>query len=143
VNSLDLRTLVLIHVTRFVGIYFLMLYQRGQLPRAFAVPGGVGDIIVATLALPVALAPLADHLRQRAIVIWNVVGFIDIMFVVFIAARINLTEPWQLRELTQLPLSFLPTFLVPLIIATHVIIFARSGRDAAKRGQVTSGRNKY
>ena len=35
---LDERCLVAIHLTRFVGAYFLFLYMRGQLPYAFAVP---------------------------------------------------------------------------------------------------------
>jgi hypothetical protein len=126
VNALDIRALVLLHVTRFVGFYFLVLYQRGELPRAFAVPGGIGDIIVATTALGVALAPLEHVTRLRAIVIWNVVGLFDIMMVVVTATRINLTTPGELRALTHLPLSLLPTFLVPLIIATHVILFARA-----------------
>ena len=130
VDSLELRSLVLIHVTRFVGIYFLILYEHGELPRAFAVPGGIGDIIVATLALPVALAPLEPEARRRAVVIWNVIGFIDILLVVFTAARINLSHPGELRALTYLPLSLLPTFLVPLIIATHIIIFARASGPA-------------
>jgi hypothetical protein len=132
VDSLDLRMLVLIHVTRFVGIYFLILYQRGELPRAFAVPGGIGDIVVATMALPVVFAPLDDAARRRAIVIWNVVGFVDILLVVISAARINLLgNPTELRALTHLPLSLLPTFLVPLIIATHIIIFARTAKPQA------------
>jgi hypothetical protein len=125
VDALDLRALVLLHVTRFVGIYFLVLYQRGELPRAFAVPAGFGDIIVATMALPVAFAPLESDARRRAIRIWNVVGLVDILLVVVTATRINLTNPAQLRPLTHLPLSLLPTFLVPLIIATHIIIFIR------------------
>jgi hypothetical protein len=32
------------------------------------------------------------------------------------------------RPFTHLPLSLLPTFLVPLIIATHIIIFMRIRR---------------
>jgi hypothetical protein len=128
VDSLDLRALVLLHVTRFVGIYFLVLYQRGELPRAFAVPAGFGDIIVATMVLPVVFAPLEPEARQRAIRIWNVVGFVDILLVIVAATRINLADPRQLQPLTHLPLSLLPTFLVPLIIATHVIIFSRIAR---------------
>ena len=42
--QLDLRLLVLYHLTRFVGVWFLVLYSRGELPYAFAVPGGWGDI---------------------------------------------------------------------------------------------------
>ena len=132
VDALDLRTLVLLHVTRFVGLYFLVLSRRGVLPSDFAVPGGIGDIIVATLALVVVFAPLADASRARAIRIWNVIGLIDITLVVLTAARLNLANPLQMSAMTYLPLSLLPTFLVPLLIATHIIIYTRLTRPAAK-----------
>ncbi len=131
VDSLELRTLVLLHVTRFVGIYFLVLYQRGFLPYDFAVPGGIGDIVVATLALVVALVPFTDASRLRYIRLWNIIGFVDIALVVMTAFRLNLANPLQMRALTVLPLSLLPTFLVPLIIATHIVIFVRLARPSA------------
>lgn len=125
VDRIELRTLVLLHLTRFIGIYLLVLFERGELPRAFAVSSGIGEIFVATLALPVALAPLAELQRLRAIFIWNVVGLADVVLLVASAARLNAADPAQLQALGHLPLSLLPTFLVPLIIATHVIIFSR------------------
>lgn len=134
-DRLDLRTLVLLHVTRFVGFYFLLLYQRGELPFAFAVPGGWGDNLAAALALPVCFVPMNPDLRRRAITVWNVVGFVDILLVVVTAARLGWADVRQLRALTYLPLSLLPTFLVPLIIATHLIIFVRLRREAASQGQ--------
>lgn len=128
VDGLDLRSLALIHVSRFVGIYFLVLYRAGKLPYAFAVPGGIGDIVVATLVLPVVFLPVENERRLRFLTIWNVVGFVDIMLVMVTAIRLNLADPFQLRALRMLPLSLLPTFLVPLIIATHVVIFVRLAR---------------
>jgi len=128
VDALDLRHLVALHLTRFVGIYFLFLYRRGELPYAFAVPGGIGDIIVATLALILILAPIPSAARLRAFTIWNMLGLVDILLVVASAIRLNLAGPLQMRALTYLPLSLLPTFLVPLIIATHVVIFVRLAR---------------
>ena len=125
VDGLSLRSLVLLHVTRFIGIYFLILFQRGELPRAFAVPAGIGDVVIATMALPVALAPIDATARLRAIVIWNVVGFVDLVLVLFTAVRINLSAPLNLLPMTQLPLSLVPTLLVPLLLATHVIISVR------------------
>ncbi len=126
--AMDLRVLVLFHATRFVGLYFLVLHQRGELPAAFAVPAGIGDIFIATMALPVALAPLTANHRLRAVMIWNVAGFVDILLVIATAARLNLADPAQMRAFTHLPLSLLPTFLVPLIIATHVFLFVRLAR---------------
>lgn len=128
VDALDLRGIVLLHVTRFVGFYFIALYRRGELPYAFAVPGGIGDIAVAALALLVVFAPLGAERRQRAIYIWNVVGLIDILLVVFTAARLGFSGSRELGALTHLPLSLLPTFLVPLIIASHLAIFSRLAR---------------
>lgn len=130
IDALDLRALVLLHVTRFVGFYFLALYRRGELPYAFAVPGGYGDIAVAILALLVVFLPLDPARRTRFLTIWNVIGLTDIMLVVATAIRLNLADASQMRTLLHLPLSLLPTFLVPLIIATHVMIFARLARDA-------------
>lgn len=128
VDALDVRVLVLLHVTRFVGIYLLVLHQHGELPRAFAVPGGLGAIVVAVMALPVALAPLAEAARQRAIVIWNVFGSIELVLMLVSIARLALSDPADLRALTRLPVSLLPTFLFPLLLATHVILFARTSR---------------
>jgi hypothetical protein len=120
VQDLDIRILILFHVTRFVGFYFLYLYAQGRLPYAFAVPGGWGDIAVAVLALAVASYP-----APRIIFAWNVIGLIDILMVVATAVRLNMQNPGSMSALTELPLSLLPTFLVPLIIFLHVVIFSR------------------
>jgi hypothetical protein len=130
--QLPIQSLVLLHLTRFVGFYFLALHARGELPYAFAVPGGWGDIAAATLALLVSLCPARTHWGRRAYLAWNVFGLADILFVVVTAARLFFANPDSMRALLHLPLSLLPTFLVPLIIATHVIIFirlARAGRN--------------
>lgn len=124
-EAVDLRALVLLHVTRFVGIYFLLLHERGELPTAFALPGGWGDIVVASLVLPVCFLPLSESTRRRAISIWNVIGGVDLLLVVFTAARLGWEDMNQMRALTYLPLSLLPTFLVPLLLASHAIIFLR------------------
>jgi hypothetical protein len=125
----------MVHLARFVGFYFLFLYGLGELPWEFAVPGGLGDIAVATLAV-VMLAVLwmngpAGH---RLLVAWNVLGLVDILFVVATAARLNLARPGSMHALTTLPLSLLPTFLVPLIIGSHLAMLARLRRGARRLG---------
>jgi|GEM_PF-758788 len=105
VDALDLRVLVALHLTRFVGFYFIYLSNRGALPYAFAVPGGVGDIAVAAMAFIVIVAPFSTATRQRAVFIWNVVGLIDILMVVVSAIRLNLADPSSLRALTYLPVE--------------------------------------
>jgi len=132
-TTLDVRVLVAVHLTRFVaGLWFLVLYQRGGLPYAFAVPGGVGDMVVAVLAVPVMLLTDAGAARRRGLLVaWNILGLIDILMVVATAGRLGLAAPDSLAALLQLPLVLLPTFLVPIIIATHVIMLVRLSRRAS------------
>ena len=134
--EVDVRLLVALHVTRFVGASFLTFYRRGELPFAFAVPGAWGDMAVATAALLV-LASGAPRTKGRRLVYgtWNLLGLADLLFVVGTAARLGLASPGSMRPLARLPLSLLPTFLVPLLIATHVLIAVRLVR-AAKRAPV-------
>ena len=114
VMEVDIRALVAFHLTRFVGLYFLLLYSRGELPYDFAVKGGIGDILVALTAA------LVIWKRSRAgLIAWNIFGLCDILIVVATAARL------VVQALTVLPLSLSPTWLVPLIIATHVVMLVR------------------
>jgi hypothetical protein len=124
--TIDVRPLVAVHVTRLVGLQFLALHARGALPWAFAVPGGWGDIAVAVTAL--ALVALVDPARpggRRLYAAWNLLGLADILGVVATAARLAITVPGSMRALMEGPLALLPTFLVPLIVTTHVVLLAR------------------
>ena len=124
--SFTLNELVSIHLTRLVGFYFLYLYAEGRLPYEFAVYGGWGDIIIAALAM-VLLVLSAEKVIKNPVYyyIWNLLGLIDILFVVGTAARLYMANPESMAELTRLPLSLLPTFLVPIIIFSHIVIFYR------------------
>ena len=123
--NVDLRWLLLFHLTRLVaGVYFLVLCWRGELPCAFARPAGWGDIIVAVLALAV-IAVMRTEFAKTLLLFWNTIGLIDFVFVVFSALRLGLRDWQSMHALRELPLSLLPTFLVPLIIASHVLIFVR------------------
>ena len=122
------------HLTRFVGIYFLILARRHALPSAFAIPAGYGDIFVAGAALLLLILGRDNTIRRKGLVIWNAAGLLDILFVVFAALRIGLKNWEAMKPLRELPLSLLPTFLVPLIIASHVLIFVRF----ATRGRIAS-----
>lgn len=134
VGAVDLRALALFHLTRFVGFYFLALHARGELPWAFAVPGGWGDNLTAAGALALVLLARPDGpTGRRFYLAWNVVGLLDIAGVVLTAARLAFEDPGSMRALLRLPLSLLLTFVVPIIVATHVWMLARLLRPAPAR----------
>jgi hypothetical protein len=120
--AVDQRVLVAFHLSRFVGLYFLALYARGELPYAFAVVGGWGDIVVALLALGLLIAGPATGWRRAAYAMWNALGLADILFVVGTAARSGMADPGSMRALQHLPLSLLPTYVVPIVVVTHLVL---------------------
>ncbi len=124
--SLPLPVLLSPHASRLVGFYFLVLNRRGELPPAFAVPAGWGDIVAVIGGLVALLfAPHKSVRANRAWLAWNLFGLADILLVIFTAARLALTHAHSMDALLRFPLSLLPTFFVPLILATHVILFFR------------------
>jgi len=135
--TVELRWLVLLHLTRFVGFYFFYLCRRGELPFAFAAPAGWGDIIVATLA--VLLLALSGVRNRGMLIIWNTVGLADILFVIVLALRLGLEDWRSMHALREFPLSLLPTFLVPLIIVSHVLIFFRAAKRKSPPLSRTAG----
>jgi len=125
-NDVSLRALVAIHLTRFVGFYFLLLARQGALAASFAVPAGYGDIFVATFALGLILMGESSTRWQRGLyLIWNSLGLVDILLVVGNGARVGLADPQSMQPLLGFPLSLLPTFFVPVIITSHILIFRR------------------
>jgi hypothetical protein len=127
--AVDLRIPVALHLSRVVGLYFIHLAGQGQLPESFALPAGVGDLGVATLAavLLIVGSPASPRLRV-AYLVWNGLGLADILFVIASAASHAMGDPASMHALLILPLSLLPTFLVPLIVVSHVLVFNRLRR---------------
>jgi hypothetical protein len=126
-----LRAIVAIHLTRFVGFAFLALYARGALPFEFAVPGGIGDIIVAALAVNLLILVPRLESRRTLLMAWNALGLLDILFVVATATRLALADPSSMAALLRFPLSLVPTFLVPIVVASHLLVFWRLRRRRA------------
>ena len=122
--SMKPRWLVLFHLTRFVGFYFLFLQRQSKMPFAFAVPAGWGDITIALLAIFILIS--SDARNWKLLLVWNCLGLLDILLVVSAALRIGLQDQASMHALREWPLSLLPTFVVPLIIASHVLIFVRA-----------------
>jgi hypothetical protein len=134
-QELPWAALVSFHLTRFVGFYFLWLYHQHQLPRAFALPAGIGDLAVAIWAVILLVSTPAVRRRPGFLLGWNIFGLADILMVIADAAIIGRADPAAMRPLLQLPLSLLPTFIVPIILASHVWLFAKTKNLFERRNQ--------
>jgi hypothetical protein len=88
-----MRRLIALHLIRFVGIYFLYLYGRHEVPYRFGVWGGTGDVIMAALA--VALLFFAEW--RAGIALWNLLGLADILAVAATAARLEVAVPGSMH----------------------------------------------
>ena len=86
------------------------------LPNNFALPAAYGDLAAGILAFLV-LFFLHYKLRFAILLVWvfNVVGFVDLLN--------------ALRQVEAVPYFgaswYIPTFIVPLLLVTHLMIFIR------------------
>ena len=125
-GAVELRYLFLPHLVRFVGIAFLVLVSRGVLAREF-VPIGWGDTIAAVGAVVLLLTGprLSTSAGWWSVFAWNCIGLADMIMLVVTGIRVGSAAPEKFALFLQLPLGLLPTFFVPLIIASHVFVFFR------------------
>ncbi len=114
---------------RIFGGNFLVLWAFGAIPGVFALPAGLGDMLVGVLALPTAfyLASGAPGGRGAAIA-WNVLGILDLVNALALGI---LSSPGPLHLLlaldhsntfiTTYPTVMTPAFAVPLSLILHGI----------------------
>ncbi len=136
IDGLPLRGMAGIHAFRIVaGVWFLILASQGGLSAVFAQRAGWGDIASGVLAIGLVLSgnpSTTEH--RRWYFFWNILGLTDFGVVLWTAAWIGGTgvQP-GVQPLLTLPLSLLPTFFVPALIASHVFIFRRLAAPALPR----------
>ncbi len=106
---------------RAEGLIFLVLYAGGWLPGAFALPAGIGDMIVGLLAPVVGIASMSGSRgSSRWLLAWNLLGLTDLVVAVT-TGFLTSPSPLQLLALdrpneliSSFPLVMIPVFLVPL-----------------------------
>ena len=127
--SLDPQALTIVQSWRIAGFAFVALYVYGILPGIFANPAGWGDIFIGLTAPWVALK-LTDPRHRSAFIAWNVLGMLDLVTAVALGTTSRLINAGELAAdaMTVLPLSIVPTFLVPLFFIMHIIVIAQARR---------------
>ncbi len=125
-QSEGLFWLTLPHATRHVGMVFLVPgVVSPSLPTSFAVAAGYGDLAAGVLALLVLIGLRSRWAGIMALVwLFNIVGTVDLLNALRQANAVpHLGAAW-----------YIPTFWVPVLLVTHIMIFARLIKKATKHG---------
>jgi hypothetical protein len=116
--------LVLPHTLRILGGVFLIVMIQGQLPAAFAVPAGLGDIAIGVAAPFLARRMARGRAARHAVVRFHILGILDLIVAVGVGALITsglLDVTPSTEMLRLLPLALVPTAAVPLAVALHIV----------------------
>jgi hypothetical protein len=133
IGRVPLQWLVGVQLYRVVGGLFLIAWLQGDVPAEFALPAGIGDVLVGIAAPFVALRIARDGAeRARPWVLgWCALGILDLVVAVTCGF---LTAPSTVQQLalgdpnvaiTSYPLVLIPTFAVPASIVLHVYVISR------------------
>jgi hypothetical protein len=130
------RPILHIHLFRYMGLAFFVPGVVGpNLPAAFAAPAALGDLVATALAW-VALLAGASRYARVAIWVFSLWGSADLLFAYYQGAIGVGIEPASLGAAW-----FIPTVVAPLLLWTHVLVFAvlvRTSRAAGFRTAVAS-----
>jgi hypothetical protein len=131
--SLNPGTLTLVQSWRVIGFTFVLLEAKGVLPGIFAFPAGYGDMFIGLTATFVAWK-FAEPGHRAGFILWQALGMLDLVTAVGLGTTARLLAPQgaPMVAMTVLPLSLVPTFLVPLFFILHVICIAQASAWAAK-----------
>lgn len=126
-ERLSSHWLIGLQLWRAIGAVFLIEMARGNLPGIFAYPAGVGDVLVAVVALLV-LIRFKDfkQIPAGAIHLVGVLGVLDFLSAFFFGFTSSDT-PIQLfshdnpNQVILFPTGLIPLFLVPYAIFFHML----------------------
>lgn len=135
--------IIALHVLRLgFGVAFLVALGQGRLPSQWALPVGLGDIVIGGLAPLVALAVARQAPGWRGLaLIWNFAGLLDFLDAV-VLVNLAQTTPIQrlfftpsLNLIGEFPQSLLPAFVVPLFVLLHLFSLYRLLRQPRPAAQ--------
>lgn len=119
--------LIALQTYRIVGIAFLLGMTQGLLDPAFAIPAGIGDILIGVTAIPFAIFLWKGYSWSKyAVVVWSVLGIADLVNAVSIGLIIN--PDFSTSTVATFPWILFPTVAVPLGLVLHGITLYRLGK---------------
>jgi len=136
VDSLPLFEITSIHTIRiFVELVLWWLFLKGAVPELMTFEGRNLDIIAGVTAPLVAyFGIIKKMIAPRVILIWNVIC-LGLLLNIVIIALLSVPTPLQKLAFDQpnvavliFPISWLPTFVVPVVLFSHLVAFRQLTR---------------
>jgi hypothetical protein len=143
INMTPQSWIVGVQLYRALGVVFLILLARGELPPQFAWPAGAGDVIVG-LAAPFVATAYARGAPNRddLVYAWNVFGLLDLVVAVF-TGFLTSPSPIQMLSLeapnqwiSAFPLVMVPVFAVPVSALLHIVSLIKLHRERRQEAVV-------
>jgi hypothetical protein len=135
VRNGDPPLLTTVQSWRILGGVFLVLLSFGLLPAAFALPAGLGDVAIGVTAPFIARALEGPNRFRfsRLFVVWQLLGVLDLVVAVGVGASTRAfpqiaggsANAELMVVMSQLPLSLIPAFAVPLFVILHFASLAQ------------------
>jgi hypothetical protein len=141
-DRLNTKRLLLVQGLRLpveIGLY--QLFLQGQIPQIMTFEGWNYDIIIGISALMIfVVLYFKEHLLSKTfMLIWNVTGIL-FLAVIVLTAVLSAPLPIQLLAFDQpnvavlkFPYVFLPAYIVPLVLLTHLLTIKKILKEVPKR----------
>ena len=116
--------LIAVQTYRIGGIAFLWGMTQGILDPAFAIPAGVGDLLIGLTAIPFAIFLWKGYSWSKyALIVWSVLGIADLVNAITLG---RITSPdFSNSTMATFPWVLVPTVGVPLGLALHGVTLYR------------------
>jgi hypothetical protein len=137
INSLDLKTLTLLHLVRIpVEFCLLWLFIAGAIPELMTFEGRNFDILAGITAPIVFYFYFTKKsLRSTGMLTWNIVS-LALLINIIINALLSAPLPIQQFAFDQpnigilyFPFVWLPSFIVPIVFFSHLVVIRRLRKE--------------
>ena len=120
-----LAAIAALQTARFGAVRFFKMAADGEMSWAFALPAGIGDLLIAATAPWVVFVLLKNRTptTRRWVIIWNIAGIADLLLAVTLGFLTNFPLQARLESVLadDLTMGFIPMVAVPACVLLHLV----------------------
>ena len=127
INSLSILDHTIIHVVRIpVEVTLFLLFVYKAIPELMTFEGHNPDVLMGITSILVIYLLAKGNISKGWLIAWNIVGLLS-LFNIVVSALLSAPSPLQKLAFEQpnvaifyFPFSWLPTFVVPVVLFSHL-----------------------